>query len=271
METDELREFLKMDFPDYKVDNEKIILLCRKSEKKNRVSKSIIFKLALGLSCVVLVMMVTLLINYNNINSNNSGKINIEPKTNLTMGGDSINTDFFVIDELSIGKEEDPIKIGYKSEYSIFNNNDSLEIEVLIGYFGDIRSTGLFPDDSDLPKIVLRISDNPIIEDCLVEIENFIENYKLTYIRDENDNTICGCKYVFPDEAKGIKVNIGSDTFSGAFGEIRIGLYVGYMYKAETIYYCKNEENGKICISNLSLEDAMKKADYEYVNGHHVE
>lgn len=47
MENDELKEFLKMDFPDYKVDNEKIISLCRKSENKNRVSKSIISKLAL--------------------------------------------------------------------------------------------------------------------------------------------------------------------------------------------------------------------------------
>ena len=102
MENDELKEFLKMDFPDYKVDNEKIISLCRKSEKKNRVSKSIIFKLALGLSCVVLVMMVTLLINYNNINRNISGEVNIEPKTNLTMGGDSINTDFFVIDVMKL-------------------------------------------------------------------------------------------------------------------------------------------------------------------------
>jgi len=265
MKNDGLKEFLKIDFPDYKVNNEKIISVCK---NQKRVNKSIVFEVVLSLSSIVMVILTTLLFNYYGINEKNLGIINNE--INLTRDGANITTDFFVIDELQIGKSDELIRIGYKSEYSIFNSNESLEIEVLVGYFGDILSTGLFPDDSNLPKIVLRINENPIVERELVEIENFIENYKLEYIRNEN-NLICGCKYVFPNESKGIKVNIDSDYFSGVFGELRIGLYVGYVYEAETIYYCKNEKNDKICISNLCLKDAMEKADYKYISGQSTE
>ena len=260
MENDELRDVLKMDFPDYKVDNEKIISLCKNQKKRYNYS---FLKIALYFTILVIIGAGIPFAFYisNNIN-----------KTPNVVASDSkVDTSFFVIDGSTIGKSEDPIRIGYRAEDSIFNEGESLEIEVLIGYFGDISNSVLFPADSDLPKIVLRTNDNPIVEYDLVEIENFVENYKLKYIRNEDDNVICGCKYVFPDEAKGIKVSIDSEFFSGMFGERRIGLYVGYMYKAETIYFCRNVENGTICISSISLEDAMKKANYEYVSGQSVE
>lgn len=194
-----------------------------------------------------------------------------ELKTNLIVIDTKVDSDFFTISGPSIGKAEDPIRIGFKTDNGIFKDNESLELEVLVGYFGDIRSKGLYPENSNLPKIVVRTNDNPVVEDDLVEIDNFLEYYRLKYITNEEDHSICGCKYVFPDDAKEIKICIDNEYFLGMFGEIRIGLYVGYMYKAESIYYCKNEENKTICISNISLVEAMKLADYDYVAENTVE
>jgi len=274
MESDELKDVLQMNFPNYKIDKDKIISLCKNQEMIYNTSffkKTLYFTIVMVITIVITATAIPFAYNYVTGINNRSKTIPGDTKTNLAACGNSVATDFFIIDGTSNGKPEDPIRIGYKSEYSIFNNSESLEIEVLIGYFGNLYATGLFSDDSALPKIVLRTSDEPIVEYDLIEINQFLEKYKLKYLVSENDNIICGCKYVFPDEAQGIKLSIDSDYFSGIFGEIRIGLYVGYMYKAETIYYCKNEENGTICISSTGLEEAMKKANYEYINDRLVE
>lgn len=279
MENDELKDVIKMDFPDHSVNNEKIISVCKSSNRKyNNSSLKLKIVLIIALFIIVSVPVTYYIINamgssthftglYQKVNGDgeNNGST-VSPNTpvpTIEVSGEKINSGFF--ETTSSGKTTYPIEIGYETEYSIFSDNRSLELEVLVGYFGDIRATGLYPEDSDLPKIVVRTGNNPVEEEELVEIEDFLEKYKLSFVFD--DGVICGCKYTFPDEAEGIKVSIDNKYFSGTFGEIRIGLYVGYMYRAATIYYCKNEEDKTICISNISVDEAMKIANYDYVSG----
>ena len=69
MENDELRDVLKMDFPDYKVDNEKIISLCKNQKKRYNYS---FLKIALYFTILLLIGAGIPLAFYisNNINSN---------------------------------------------------------------------------------------------------------------------------------------------------------------------------------------------------------
>ncbi len=261
MEKDEFEDILKIDFPNHKVDNDKIITLCRNNKQKEKAF------LKLMPSFIILLLSITI---FGLIIVSYRGEINKTPYT--ITSGDKVDTGFFEINAESTIKPDVPIRIGYRIEYSIFNDNESLELEVLIGYFGNINTNG-YLYDCELPKIVLRTSDEPIVEYNLreIDIDNFLEKYRLKYVVNEDDHVICGCKYVIPDEAESIKLSVDNEYFSGIFGEIRMGLYVGCNYKAETIYYCKNEEKRTICISNVSLEEAMNKANYTYISGQQSE
>ena len=196
MENDELRDVLKMDFPDYKVDNEKIISLCK--NQKSAVNKNIILKLVLSLSCVVLVMVTVLTINYNDINKTISNETN---NGTLISNNDGFETGF-VGYESSNPKVSLGYDIGYKTSSSVFNI-DEVRIELMVGHFfgpcskmvnqGQVDDTYSFDYDSwkdgpyysseranqyGIAKIFIRTELYPsTVEEEVYSIENFYDNF----------------------------------------------------------------------------------------------
>lgn len=282
MENDELKEFLKMDFPDYKVDNEKIISLCRKSEKKNRVSKSIIFKLALGLSCVIMVM-ITLFVNYNNINRNNLGGIN---NTIIVDKGEGFKTTFTGYEsgnsKISLGFD-----IGYKTDGSVFNI-DEVYIELLIGHFlgpcsefvneGQVDDTYSFDFDSwkggpyysnerasqyGNAKIFIRTELYPTtVEEEVYSVDNFYDNYLFIYTMANYENgKYKWFQYENIEPRDTIKnFFIDKKFFKKDAGEISIGIgFNGGGEKYVNLFYYKDIDNNMVYLSCKSIEDAERK------------
>ena len=197
MENNELRDVLKMDFPDYKIDNEKIISLCK--NQKSAVNKNIILRLVLSLSCVVLAMVTVLAINYNDINE--------QKKTEIIDEGDKGGFETTFTDyESSNPKMSLGFDIGYRTDRSAFNINE-VYIELMIGHFfgpcnelvneGQVDDTYSFDYDSwkDGPyyssenamqyktaKIFIRTDLYPsTVEEEVYSIDNFYDNYLFLY------------------------------------------------------------------------------------------
>ena len=213
MENDELKGFLKIDFPDYKVDNEKIISSCKQSEKKKSVNNSIVLKFVLSLLCVVLMMMAVLFINYTDISS--VAKVN-EAIENL----DCINDSNLKMQEImKIDKEIKTLSIKqqekvnmYKLSYELKNTttnlksaaswSDVINNEVTYFAFNEIIDTyeikELFIKKDLVSNITIRLSNDEFIDSLLETVylpyidiidneENFYENYKVQLSGDNND------------------------------------------------------------------------------------
>ena len=283
MESDELKDVLQMNFPNYKIDNDKIISLCK--NQRIILNMSSIIKPILILVGIVLIIFSSLTISNININDSipNVNKPDFVGTVNKTEG---FETTFSGYD----GKSQKPTlgyDIGYRTDSSVFNI-ENVKIELMIGHFfgpssklineGQIDDSYSFDYDSwkDGPyyssarasqygtaKIFIRTEIYPTtIEEEVYSIDNFYDNYLFIYTMAMYSEGKYGW-FQYEDICPRNTIKdfvIDKKFFSNDEGSISIGIGFGDGgSKYVNLYYCKDVENNLIYLSCESIEDAENK------------
>ena len=281
MEQDELRDILKMDFPDHYLDNEKIISLSK--IKEPRINPNLIIKLAISTICIVLILIVTLFVNNdNNVIEQDNNIENISPTINKIEGFETQFSNWNSQNsKASLGYD-----IGYKAQSSVFDIND-VKLELMLGHFFGPATNYVNmeledPDysfDYDTWKegpnyslerenkyqtahIYIRTEIYPnTVEEEVGQIEDFYYKYLFIYrmVRYiDGKNIWFSYENITPrNTIKDFKID--SKFFKNDSGMISIGIGFGELSgsKYVNLYYIK--DNNLIYLSSISIDDAINK------------